>query len=175
MNSQYNSSELPTIPYQECIEDFGSEENNLLADHAAQNHELVYSQASSLQLPQVKHEDFKDDADVHESQSSSDDHHCPETKSLTPTQSTKVEDKGHSVPDASNAETAESSNTSVQKINPVSVGDAMWPVSCFSVAPTLDTYKTEVVPTVRLPRPRSPLVDAVAAHDRRKMKKVISY
>ncbi|CAA0375461.1 unnamed protein product [Arabidopsis thaliana] len=172
LNSQYDSSELPTIPYQECIEDFGSEENNLLADHAAQNHELVYSQASSLQLPQVKHEDFKDDADVHESQSSSDDHHCPETKSLTPTQSTKVEDKGHSVPDASNAETAESSNTSVQKINPASVGDAMWPVSCFSVAPTLDTYKTEVVPMVRLPRPRSPLVDAVAAHDRRKMKKV---
>ncbi|KAG7574087.1 WH2 domain [Arabidopsis suecica] len=175
LNSQYDSSELPTMPNQECIEDFGSEENNHLADHAAQNHELVYSQESSLQLPQdlpVKYEDFKDDADVHESQSSSDDNHFPETKALTLTQSTKVEDKGHSVPDASIAETAESSNTSVQKIIPVSVGDAMWPVSCFSVAPTLDANKPEVVPTVRLPRPRSPLVDAVAAHDRRKMKKV---
>ncbi|XP_020882844.1 LOW QUALITY PROTEIN: protein SCAR2 [Arabidopsis lyrata subsp. lyrata] len=172
LNSQYDIPELPTMPNQECIEDFGSEENNLLADHAAKNHELVYSQASSTQDLSVKYEDFKDDADVHESQSSSDDHHFPETKALTPTQSTKVEDTGHSAPDASNAATAVSSNTSVQTIIPASVGDAMWPVSCFCCAPTLDTNKPEVVPTVRLPRPRSPLVDAVAAHDRRKMKKV---
>lgn len=168
--SQYDSSELPTMPNHGCIEDFGSKVNNLSADHAAQNHKLVDSQEASLQLPQdlsAKYEDFKDDTDVHVSQSSSDDHNCPETKALTPTQSTKVEDKGHWVPDASNAETAEPSNTSVQKIISGSLGDAMWPVNAFSVAPTLDTDKPEVVPMVRLPRPRSPLVDAVAAHDRR--------
>ncbi|XP_010505466.1 PREDICTED: protein SCAR2-like [Camelina sativa] len=202
LNSQYNSSELSTMPNQACIEDFGSEVNNLLADHAVQNHELVYSQEPSLQQPQdlsakyedfkddtdvvysqepslqlpqdlsAKYEDFKDDTDVHVSQSSSNDHHCPETKSLTPTQSTKVEDESHWVPDTSNADTAEPSYTSVQKIIPGAVGDAMWPVNAFSVAPTLDTDKPEVIPMVRLPRPRSPLVDAVAAHDRRTMKKV---
>ncbi|KAL1193677.1 Protein SCAR2 [Cardamine amara subsp. amara] len=175
LNRHYDSSEFPTMPNQQCIEDFGSEENNLLAGHAAQNQELVRSQDSSLHLPQdlsAKYEDFKDDTDVHVSQSSNDHLHYPETKALTPTQSTKVEDDGHLVSDASNAETAESSNTSVQKIIPVSAGDAMWPVSAFSVAPTLDTNKPEVVPIVRLPRPRSPLVDAVAAHDRRTMKKV---
>ncbi|XP_010517138.1 PREDICTED: protein SCAR2-like isoform X2 [Camelina sativa] len=225
-NSQYDSPELPTMPNQGCIEDFGSEVNNLLADNAVQNHELVYSQEPSLQQPQdlsakyedlkddtdfvysqepslqqpqdlsAKYEDLKDDTDFVYSQepslqlpqdlsadlkddtdvlvslSSTDDHHCPETKSLTPTQSTKVEDESHCVPDASNADTAEPSNTSVQKIIPGAAGDAMWPVNAFSVAPTLDTDKPEVVPTVRLPRPRSPLVDAVAAHDRRTMKKV---
>ncbi|XP_010509117.1 PREDICTED: protein SCAR2-like [Camelina sativa] len=199
LNSQYDSSELPTMLNQGCIEDFGSEVNNLLADQAVQNHELVYSQEPSLQQPQdlsAKYEDLKDDTDVVYSQepslqlpqdlsadlkddtdvivsqSSTDDHHCPETKSLTPTQSTKIEDESNWVPDTSNADTAEPSNTSVQKIIPGAVGDAMWPVNAFSVAPTLDTDKPEVIPTVRLPRPRSPLVDAVAAHDRRTMKKV---
>ncbi|CAH2058819.1 unnamed protein product [Thlaspi arvense] len=168
-------AELPAMPNHGRIEEFGSEENNLLADHAAQNHELVYAQESPLQLPQdpsAKHEDLNNDTDVHVSQSSEGDYNCPETKALTPTQPTKVEDNGLSVPDASNAETAEPSNSSVQRIVPASVGDAMWPVSAFTVAPTLDTVKPEEVPVVRLPRPRSPLVDAVAAHDRRTMKKV---
>ncbi|EOA26459.1 hypothetical protein CARUB_v10022509mg [Capsella rubella] len=175
LNSQYDSSELPTMPNQGLLDDFGSEVNNLLDHHATQNHELVYSQEPLLQLPQdlsTKYEDIKNDTDVHVSQSSSDDQHCPETEALTPTQSTKVEDKSHWVPDASNTDTAEASHTSVQKIIPSVVGDAMWPVNAFSVAPTLDTDKPEVVPMVRLPRPRSPLVDAVAAHDRRTMKKV---
>lgn len=86
---------------------------------------------------------------------------------MTPAQSTKVEDYDHSVLDASNAETTESLKSSVQKIVPASVEDAMWPVSAFTVAPTLDTDKPEEVPMIKLPRPRSPLVDAVAAHDRR--------
>ncbi|KFK36736.1 hypothetical protein AALP_AA4G162900 [Arabis alpina] len=164
------SAKLPTILNQEHIEDCTSEENNLLADHAAQNHEVVYSQASSSPIPQEpasNYEDFKDDTEVHVSH-----YNSPETKELTPTQSTNVEDNGLFVPDASNAETAESSSSSVQKIIPVSVGDAMWPVSAFTVAPTLDINKLEEVPVVKLPRPRSPLVDAVAAHDRRTMKKV---
>ncbi|WZZ40095.1 hypothetical protein YC2023_036354 [Brassica napus] len=104
-----------------------------------------------------------DDTDAHVSESSS----CPETQALTPAQSTKVEDYDHSVLDASNAETTESLKSSVQKIVPASVEDAMWPVSAFTVAPTLDTDKPEEVPMIKLPRPRSPLVDAVAAHDRR--------
>lgn len=165
------SAKLPTMPNRGRIEDFASEENNLLADHAAQNHEVIYSQESSSQLPQdpaANYEDFKDDTDVHVSQQSSGDHDsCPETIALTPTQSTKVEDNGHSVPDASSAETAEPSSSPVQKIIPASVGDAMWPVSAFAVAPTLDINKLEEVPMVKLHRPRSPLVDAVAAHDRR--------
>ncbi|CAH8310582.1 unnamed protein product [Eruca vesicaria subsp. sativa] len=153
------------------IEDFGYEENNLLADHAAQNQELVHLQDSSLQLPQdpsARNEDYENDTDVHVSESSS----CPETKALTPTHSTKVEDNVDSIPDAPDAETAEPSNLSVQKIVPASVGDAMWPVSAFTVAPTLDKDKLEEVPMIKLPRPRSPLVDAVAAHDRRSLKKV---
>uniref|UniRef100_A0A1J3JYP9 Protein SCAR n=1 Tax=Noccaea caerulescens TaxID=107243 RepID=A0A1J3JYP9_NOCCA len=172
LNSQYDSfgsqktqstnlsAGLPTIPNQGRIEDLGSEDNNLLADPAAQNHELVYSEDSSLQLsqdPSVICEDSKDDTDVH---------------ALTPTQSTKVEDNGHYVPDASNAETAEPSTSLAQKTIPVSVGDAMWPVRSFTVAPTLDANKPEALPMVKHPRPRSPLVDAFAAHDRRTMKKV---
>ncbi|ESQ52510.1 hypothetical protein EUTSA_v10016142mg [Eutrema salsugineum] len=168
-------AKLLTMPNHGRIEDFGSEENNLLADHAAQNQELVYSQETSLQLPQdpsTKYEDFEDDTDVYASQSSKGHYNGPETIALTPTQSTKIEDNGHSAPDASNADIAEPSNSSVEKIVPASLGDAMWPVSAFTVAPTLDTDKPEEVPVVRLPRPRSPLVDAVAAHDRRTMKKV---
>ncbi|VVB01053.1 unnamed protein product [Arabis nemorensis] len=187
LNSQYDSFgsqrtqsvdlsvNLPTMPNQGRKEDFASEENNLLADHAAQNQEVACSQESSSQLPQepvAKYEDFKDDTEVHVSQSSGGHYSCPETEDLTPTQSTKVEDNGHYVPDASNPETAEPSSSLVQKIIPVSVGDAMWPVGAFTVAPTLDTNKPEEVPMVKLPRPRSPLVDAVAAHDRRTMKKV---
>ncbi|CAA7052136.1 unnamed protein product [Microthlaspi erraticum] len=155
------SAELHTTPNQERIEDLGSEDDNLLADQAAQNHELVYSQGSSLQPSQgasaICEEDSKDDTDEH---------------ALTPTQSTKVEDNGHYVPDASNAETAEPSTSSVQKTIPVSVGDALWPVRSFTVAPTLDANKPEELPMVKHPRPRSPLVDAFAAHDRRTMKKV---
>ncbi|WZY92050.1 hypothetical protein YC2023_064379 [Brassica napus] len=187
LNSQYDSFgsqrtqsadpsiELLAIPNHGSIEDVGSEENNLLADHTSQNQELVYSQESSLQLPQepsAKNEDFEDDTAVQVSETSRGQKDCPETEALTPPQSAKVEDNGHSDPDASNAETAEPSNSSVQKTTPASVGDAMWPVNAFTVAPTLDTDKLEEVPMVKLPRPRSPLVDAVAAHDRRTLKKV---
>ncbi|KAF8046139.1 hypothetical protein N665_3999s0001 [Sinapis alba] len=175
LDSQYNSLVSQRTQSSDLsdgrIEEFGSEENNLLADHAAQNQELVHSQGSSLQLSQglsAKKEDYEDDTDVHVSESSS----CPETEALTPTQSTKVEDNVDSVPDAIDAETAEPSNLSVQKIVHASVGDAMWPVSAFTVAPTLDKDKLEEVPMIKLPRPRSPLVDAVAAHDRRTLKKV---
>ncbi|KAF8089916.1 hypothetical protein N665_0494s0021 [Sinapis alba] len=187
LNSQYDSfgsqstqsadlsAELPAMPNLGGIEDFGSEENNLLADHAAQNKELVYSQESSLQLPQdpsAKNEDSEDDTDAHVSESSRGDYNCLETEALIPTRVTKVEENSHYDPDASDAETAEPSTSSVQKITPASLGDAMWPVNAFTVAPTLDTDKLEEVPMVKLPRPRSPLVDAVAAHDRRTLKKV---
>ncbi|XP_010529920.1 PREDICTED: protein SCAR2 [Tarenaya hassleriana] len=59
---------------------------------------------------------------------------------------------------------------SVQKI--LVPDDAMWPVSAFAVAPTLDSEKPNEIPAVKLPRPRSPLVDAVAAHDRKTLRKV---
>ncbi|KAL0862465.1 hypothetical protein Bca101_041583 [Brassica carinata] len=184
LNSQYDSfgsqrtqskdlsAELPAIPNHGSIEDVGSEESNLLADHAAENQELVSSQESSLQLPQDPSAKKEDDTDVHVSESSRDHYNCPETEALTPPQSSNVEDNGHSDPDASNAETGEPSTSSVQKTSPASIGDAMWPVNAFTVAPTLDTDKLEEVPMVKLPRPRSPLVDAVAAHDRRTLKKV---
>lgn len=183
LNSQYDifgsqrtqsadlSTELLAIPNHGSIEDVGSEENNLLADYTSQNQELISSQESSSQTmpqePSAKNEDFEEDTDVQVSETSRGQKDGPETEALTPPQSAKVEDNGHSDPDASNAETAEPSNSSVQKITPASVGDAMWPVNAFTVAPTLDTDKLEEVPMVKLPRPRSPLVDAVAAHDRR--------
>lgn len=188
LNSQYDifgsqrtqsadlSTELLAIPNHGSIEDVGSEENNLLADYTSQNQELISSQESSSQTmpqePSAKNEDFEEDTDVQVSETSRGQKDGPETEALTPPQSAKVEDNGHSDPDASNAETAEPSNSSVQKITPASVGDAMWPVNAFTVAPTLDTDKLEEVPMVKLPRPRSPLVDAVAAHDRRTLKKV---
>ncbi|CAH8334791.1 unnamed protein product [Eruca vesicaria subsp. sativa] len=169
------STELLAIPNHGSIVDVGSEENNLLADHTSQNQELISLQESSSQMPQdpsAKEEDLEDDTDVQVSETSRGQKDCPETEALTPPQSAKVEDNGHSDLDASNAETAEPSNSSVQKMTPASVGDAMWPVNAFTVAPTLDTDKLEEVPMVKLPRPRSPLVDAVAAHDRRTLKKV---
>ncbi|KAJ0258794.1 Protein SCAR2 [Hirschfeldia incana] len=186
LNSQYDSfdsqrtqsadlsTELLAVPNDGSIDDVRSEENNLLADYASQNQELISSQESSSQMPQdpsAKNEDFEDNTDVQVPETSRGQKDFPETEALTPPQLAKVEDNGHSDPDASYAETAEPSN-SVQKITPASLGDAMWPVNAFTVAPTLDTDKLEEVPMVKLPRPRSPLVDAVAAHDRRTLKKV---
>ncbi|CAN8287284.1 unnamed protein product [Cochlearia groenlandica] len=160
------SAKLPAMPNQKLIDDIGPEANNLSADHASQNHEQLPGDTSA------KYKYFEDDKDEHSSQSPKDQYDCPETKTLTPVQSTYVEDKVHSVCDASNAEIAEPSNPSDQKMIPAPFGDAMWHVSAFAVSPTLDTDNQEKVPVVKLPRPRSPLVDAVAAHDRRTMKKV---
>ncbi|KAH0854577.1 hypothetical protein HID58_063691 [Brassica napus] len=98
LNSQYDSFgsqrtqsadpsiELLAIPNHGSIEDVGSEENNLLADHASQNQELISAQKSSLQMPQepsAENEDFEDDTDVQVSETSRGQKDCLETEALT--------------------------------------------------------------------------------------------
>ncbi|XP_010529117.1 PREDICTED: protein SCAR2-like [Tarenaya hassleriana] len=142
-----------------------SEEHNSVTDHPVQCHELHHDKPTEDQ-------DLNDMSE-RISRSSRDSDRFSDTKARTPTQSTEAEEEGQSVPCALDGETAEPSSSSVQKMRPgSSVGDAMWPVNAFALAPISNSEKPNEIPTVKLPRPRSPLVDAVAAHDRSTMRKV---
>ncbi|KAK9290512.1 hypothetical protein L1049_008682 [Liquidambar formosana] len=51
-------------------------------------------------------------------------------------------------------------------------GEMAWSLNTSDLLPVFEEGKSNGNPSVKLPRPRSPLIDAVAAHDKSKMRKV---
>ncbi|KAE8734249.1 SCAR, putative isoform 2 [Hibiscus syriacus] len=68
-------------------------------------------------------------------------------------------------------EIAQSSNTTVQNDISISEGEAIRPSIILAVSPVEDE-NSNGIPSVKLPRPRNPLIDAVVAHDKSKLRKV---
>ncbi|OMO84942.1 hypothetical protein CCACVL1_10546 [Corchorus capsularis] len=62
------------------------------------------------------------------------------------------------------------SNTSLHSNLSTSEVEAAWPSNALAPLPTVEDGNG--IPTVKPPRPRSPLIDAVAAHDKSKLRKV---
>ncbi|XWS43908.1 hypothetical protein CRYUN_Cryun16bG0145100 [Craigia yunnanensis] len=69
-------------------------------------------------------------------------------------------------------ETAQISNTTLLHDLSTSEGEAAWPSNTLALLPVVEDGNSNGNPTVKLPRPRSPLIDAVAAHDKSKLRKV---
>ncbi|XP_040971977.1 protein SCAR2-like [Gossypium hirsutum] len=67
---------------------------------------------------------------------------------------------------------AETSNTTVQHELSISEGAAVRPSITLALSPVVEDENSNGNPTVKLPRPRNPLIDAVAAHDKSKLRKV---
>ncbi|XWS60023.1 hypothetical protein CRYUN_Cryun08bG0172600 [Craigia yunnanensis] len=69
-------------------------------------------------------------------------------------------------------ETAQTSNTTLHHDLSTSEGEAAWPSNTLALLPVVEDGNSNGNPTVKLPRPRNPLIDAVAAHDKSKLRKV---
>ncbi|KAB2098526.1 hypothetical protein ES319_A01G245000v1 [Gossypium barbadense] len=67
---------------------------------------------------------------------------------------------------------AQTSNTTVQHELSISEGAAVRPSITLALSPVVEDENSNGNPTVKLPRPRNPLIDAVAAHDKSKLRKV---
>ncbi|XVF08360.1 hypothetical protein REPUB_Repub06bG0219800 [Reevesia pubescens] len=77
----------------------------------------------------------------------------------------------HGLVDAE-GETARITKTALQQDLSTSEGEAAWPSNTLALLPVAEDGNSNGNPTVKLPRPRSPLIDAVAAHDKSKLRKV---
>ncbi|XWS55461.1 hypothetical protein CRYUN_Cryun09bG0002000 [Craigia yunnanensis] len=73
---------------------------------------------------------------------------------------------------APEGETAQVSITTLQHDLSTSEGEAAWPSNMLALLPVAEDGNPNGNPTVKLPRPRNPLIDAVAAHDKSKLRKV---
>ncbi|XVF76903.1 hypothetical protein PTKIN_Ptkin13bG0304700 [Pterospermum kingtungense] len=73
---------------------------------------------------------------------------------------------------APGGETAQVANTTLQIDLSTSEGEAAWPSNTLALLPVAEDGNSNGNPTVKLPRPRNPLIDAVAAHDKSKLRKV---
>ncbi|KAE8658645.1 Protein SCAR2 [Hibiscus syriacus] len=63
-------------------------------------------------------------------------------------------------------------NTTLEHDLSISEGEAAWPSNTLALVQAAEEGKSNVNPPVKLPRPRNPLIDAVAAHDKSKLRKV---
>ncbi|XP_022767841.1 protein SCAR2-like isoform X2 [Durio zibethinus] len=69
-------------------------------------------------------------------------------------------------------ETAQTSNTTVHHDLSTSEEEAAWPSTMLALLPVVEDGNPNGNRTLKLPRPRNPLIDAVAAHDKSKLRKV---
>ncbi|XVE62095.1 hypothetical protein DITRI_Ditri06bG0091900 [Diplodiscus trichospermus] len=68
-------------------------------------------------------------------------------------------------------EVAQTSNATLQHDLSISA-EAAWPSNVLALLPVVEDGNSNGNQTVKLPRPRNPLIDAVAAHDKSKLRKV---
>ncbi|KAG8484088.1 hypothetical protein CXB51_023022 [Gossypium anomalum] len=72
---------------------------------------------------------------------------------------------------ATDGETSQLTNTTLEHDLPTSEGEAACPSNTLGLIQVSEEGNSNGNPPVKLPRPRNPLIDAVAAHDKSKMKK----
>ncbi|XP_021908408.1 protein SCAR2 isoform X1 [Carica papaya] len=84
----------------------------------------------------------------------------------------KVEEQLQFVKPGSGETAPVSVNPFNSQVLPSLEGEGVWPSNAFALAPTFEVEKVNANPAVKLPRPRSPLIDAVVAHDRSTLRKV---
>ncbi|KAE8658646.1 SCAR, putative isoform 2 [Hibiscus syriacus] len=63
-------------------------------------------------------------------------------------------------------------NTTLEHNLSISEGEAAWPSNKLALVQVAEEGKSNVNPPVKLPRPRNPLIDAVSAQDKSKLRKV---
>lgn len=150
-----SSHETPSSPQSQFVLDGSSEKEE--PQQSTRNSEEEYGGPTSLAKPPS--------SEMHDAVEDK-----PLSNSVEEQQHKNVEEQPQQCPTASEGEVVQTSNAI--PLPGLSTPEGFWSSNALSLSLPAEVGKVNGNPSVKAPRPRNPLIDAVAAHDKSKLRKV---